>query len=429
MPFIKTALITNLGTTGEPIFKALETAVSEGGITLFLAYGRKIQDQEKPPLAIAEQIEEKAKQLGVDCLMYELETPEDFDGSFAFYQQLMETVSGYKPERVIIDVTGGTKVMSAALIHAALTLQWSADVIFEYVGGQRDNNGRVKEMELKRDSGIVTQERMITVLDSIRQQEFARARFIAVNLPLHEKAGFLRKAVDIFWQWDNFHYDETVKSLESISARAQELVGDNQLRKVADTVMRLEKVAGAIKLAIGALRQLKDKGGSAINRDMMAGWLDILGDTIANARRRAESDPVDCVLRCYRVVEIAEQMVVLSLGTNPWKPDWNELGEEKLKVYLSMIHAQQPPRQVSLDLGIKLIETLSTPIPKDVERDIRDIQSARNHCYLEHGYDKVVKRTALSLMTKMENATTVLLARADIQNNPFIIADQLRIEA
>ena len=76
--------------------------------------------------------------------------------------------------------------MSAALIHAALTRQWSTEVIFEYVGGPRDTNGRVRKMELKRDGGIVTKERIITVLDSIRQQEFAHAVFLAGNLPAED---------------------------------------------------------------------------------------------------------------------------------------------------------------------------------------------------------------------------------------------------
>ncbi len=174
---------------------------------------------------------------------------------------------------------------------------------------------------------------------------------------------------------------------------------------------------------------MKGDGNTSFNHDALEGWIAILGDTIANARRRSQTDPVDCVLRCYRAIEVATQIAVVKLGVNPWKPDWGKMGEEKLAAYLSKIYSQEPPRQVSLDLGIKLIETLTSPLLEEVNKDIRTIMSARNFSYLEHGYDKVSEHMARSLMTKMEKATAVLLSKADIKDEPLVIADQLRIEA
>ncbi len=429
MESLKTALVANLGITPEPILKALEAAASEGSLTLFLAYGRKILDQEIPPVAVAEQINERAKQLGVTCLMCELDTPEEFEGSFTFYQRLMETVGRHKPERVIIDVTGGTKVMSAALIHAAITRHGGVEVLFEYVGGSRDSAGRVQEMELIRDDGTVNRERMTLVLEAIRQQEFTSAVILSDYLPGHGNAGFLKKATDIFWSWDNFHYDETKKPLEDISIPANTLVNDGQFGKVADTVLRLQKESGSIGLAMSALRQLKEKGGTAMNQDILDGWISVLGDTIANAHRRAQSDPADCVLRCYHAVEVATQIVVLKLGVNPWKPDWKTLGDAKVAAYNFKIQSTQPPRNISLDLGIKLIETLTSPLPEEVNQGIKDIMSTRNQSYLEHGYDRVLKRTALRLMTKMESIVPVLLRHIGIKDDPFAVANRLRIEA
>ncbi len=426
---VKTALLANVGTTAGPIVKALETAAGEGALTLFLVYGRAISDQEQTPFSVASMVSERAKQLGANCRTSELDTPEEFEGSFKFYQRLMEEVSRYEPDRVIVDITGGTKVMAAAMIHAALVQQWGMEVVFEYVGGPRDTTGRARAMELKRDKGIITHERTTAVLDSIRRQEFTRAVFLAGSLPKHGKAGFLRKAADSFWRWDNFHYEETAQFMEETANQAKVLVDDRQFQKIADTVLRLQKASGRIKVATGILRQRKDKGGTSLEQDALEGWIAILGDTIANARRRAQTDPVDCVLRCYRAIEVATQIVVVKLGVNPWKPDWKELAEEKLAAYLSKIHSQGPPRQVSLDLGTKLIETLTSPLPEEVNKDIRIIMSARNFSYLEHGYDKVSEHTARSLMAKMEKATIVLLSRADIKDDPLAVADQLRIEA
>ncbi len=406
-----------------------KTAANEGALTLFLAYGRAISDQERTPFSVANTVSEMAKQLGANCRISELDAPEEFEGSFKFYQRLMGEVSRCEPDRVIVDITGGTKVMAAAMVHAALTQQWGTEVIFEYVGGPRDANGRVRAMELKRDNGIITRERMLAVLGSIRQYEFARAVLLADSLPLKGKAGFVRKAADLFWRWDNFHYEETEQFMEEMASQAKVLDDDKQLHKIADTILRMQKVSGRMKLAIGILRQMKDEGTTSLNQDALEGWIAILGDTIANARRRAQTDPVDCVLRCYRAIEIATQIAVFKLGINPWKPDWKKLGEEKLATYISKIKSQEPPRQISLDLGIKLIETLTLPLPEEVNKDIRTIMSARNFSYLEHGYDRVSEHTALSLMKKMEKVTTVLLSMTDIKSDPLAIANQLSIEA
>jgi hypothetical protein len=138
---------------------------------------------------------------------------------------------------------------------------------------------------------------------------------------------------------------------------------------------------------------------------------------------------LDCVLRCYRAVEVATQVAIFKLGVNPRKPDWNVIGDEKLIAYLRNIQSTQPPRNISLDLGIKLIETLSSPLPEDVHQSIKVIMSSRNQSYLEHGYDRVLKKTALSLMTKMERVVPVLLNHVGIIDDPFVAANRLRIEA
>lgn len=427
----KIALAANLGNTAEPVIKALETAASEGALTLYVAYGRAIAAQERTPFNEAHKISERARELGVNCRVSELPTPQEFEGSFKFYQDLMNEVQRDKPDRVIIDVTGGTKVMSAALVHAALTTDWDAEIIFEYVGGQRESNGRFTAggEELIRDNGIVTKKRITEVLLSTRQQEYARALLLARNLPAHGKAGFLKKAVEIFWRWDNFHYDEADPLLREIAAQAELLVDDKQFQKIADTILRLKRVCGKIKLALNNLRQLEERDTAPFNPVAFEGWLTVLGDTIANSRRRLASDPVDCVLRCYRAIEVAAQIAICRLGINPWKPDWKKLEKVKLDAYLLRIRNQEPPRQLSLDNGIKLIEVLTSPLGQDVNRDIRNIMGARNLSYLEHGYNKADKETARSSLEKVERMSGILLSKANIEDDPLAFAYKMRLEA
>jgi len=80
-------------------------------------------------------------------------------------------------------------------------------------------------------------------------------------------------------------------------------------------------------------------------------------------------------------------------------------------------------------LGIKLIETLSSPLADQVHLDMKVIMSSRNQSYLEHGYDKVTKHTATSVMGRMERTVPVLLKHVGIKDDPFMVANRLTIEA
>jgi hypothetical protein len=62
-----------------------------------------------------------------------------------------------------------------------------------------------------------------------------------------------------------------------------------------------------------------------------------------------KTDPVDCALRCYRVIEIAVQIVVFKFGINPWQPVWSKLGEDNITGYLNKLRSQNLPGNMSLD--------------------------------------------------------------------------------
>jgi hypothetical protein len=433
MEKLKTILIANLGTSTEPVIRAIETATTEESpIAIFLVYGREIGNQEKAPFSIMSIIEEKAKQSSIGCKVYELDAPEIFEKAFLCYKTVMDDVIKCEPNRVIVDVTGGTKVMAAALTHAVLTRDIGVEIVFEYVGGGRGANGRVNEMNemvVMRDTGIITRERITTVIQSIRQQEFVRAAFFSRNLPKHGKALFLRQATEHFWRWDNFHYDDTAKYIDEIATQARVLIEDEQLGKIAETISRHKKHNANIKLAISLLRQAKDDNNLSLNKAVIDGWLAMCGDTIANAKRRLDSDPVDCVLRCYRAVETTAQLTLFNLGVNPWKPDWNKLGPEKCKELLSIIGSKELPKNITLYTGIKLIQILTSPFTPEFASDLGNIMGTRNNSYLEHGYDKVPNQAAKGLVEKTEQISSLLFPRTGLKGDILSIAHELRIEA
>ena len=87
------------------------------------------------------------------------------------------------------------------------------------------------------------------------------------------------------------------------------------------------------------------------------------------------------------------------------------------------------PQQLTLQNGIKLLEVLSSPLPPDTNKDIKDIMSLRNYSYLEHGYERVSKETAQKILEKMEGVVNTLASKSGTKGNPLDCAREMRLEA
>lgn len=425
----ETVLIASVGVTPDPIVKAIVQAREEGLLTLFLVYGRAFAGQEPSPFSVANIVSRKANELGVTVRVFELDDPENLDESFQLFHQVIAEASRLGANRILLDFTGGTKVMGVSMVHVALSQAWGTDIIFEYVGGPRDEYGRVREMAVQRAPQTAVQEMASKVLGSIRQQDYARAMYLSEGLPKRGKVGFLKKATLLLWHWDNFYYEKTFPLIEGCTEQAKVLTDDAEYSTLADTIVRLHRVAGRIELALEALGELQKGGQPSLTKGAAEGWFYILGDTIANARRRVKSSPTDSALRSYRAIEVATQLGLIRLGMNPWQPDWGSLPESKLLSYLSALGTQRLPKRLSLWNGLALLELLTSSLPAESNEAIRDIMSLRNHSYLEHGYSKVSSESAQKILHKMESVVTIITSKAGIEKNPLECAEELRLEA
>jgi len=422
----ETVLVATVGITPEPILKAMTDAHEEGSLKLFLVYGRAFPGQEPTPFSISNTISKKAKELGVPVRVFELDDPENLSHASQLFQQVIAEASEISPDRILLDFTGGTKVMAASMVHVALSQQWGTDIVFQYVGGPRDQNGKVTDMSIQRSPETALQELVSNIMGCLRDREYTRAMYSSAWLPKRDKFGFLKKAAHIMWHWDNFHYNEAISLIQECRGQANVLTGDAQYSLLADTIVRLNRVTERVHLAIVALEELQQGSGVEIKRGAAEGWVYILGDTIANARRKVISSPIDSVLRSYRAIEVATQLTLTRLKVNPWKPDWEHLPEEQ---FLATAEDKNPPRQLSLWNGVKLLEVISSPLlPKQID-DLRDIMTARNFSYLEHGYSTVSKETAQKILTKMERVVIAITAKAGLDAKPLECAEELRLEA
>lgn len=426
---VPTVLIASVGTTPEPIVQAISKASEEGTLTLFLVYGRAFPGQEPDPFSVTQDIVCKAKQLGIEARVFELHEPEDLDTCIQVFRRVMTEACNLDVERVLLNFTGGTKVMAAAMVYAALSQAWGCDVTFEYVGGLRNEYGRAKEMTVMRATHTAVQEVALKVLECLRQEDYARALYLSEALPERGTVGFLKRATRLLWHWDNFHYDDATSLLRDCTTQAKVLVDNSDYSALADTLVRLGRAVGRIQLALKALRQYKDGRMESMSQDAVEGHLYILGDVIENARRRVQVSPVDCALRCYRALEVATQIGLISRSINPWCHDWNRLPQDKVSSYLEILGAQHLPKELSLGNGFTLFEVLTAPFEKDTKEELRDVMSLRNLCYLEHGYDSVSRQAAEKILGKMEKVVTAIAFSSGIKKDPLQYAEELRLKA
>ena len=413
MKLQKVALVISAGTTPDPLIKAVEEATREGTVSAFLIYGRPFPGQEPNPFKVVAQVAKRAEELGIKFQTLEIGNPEDLDDCLKVSSDALRMAEEISPDKTIVDFTGGTKAMSAALVHAALT-KLQGNLTFEYIGGRvRDEYGRVKEEMEKRAFKTAVEAISRRAIELARGFNYSQALAISEELPQIGKANFLKRAIKGLWLWDNFCYEEALNEIRGLG-EAKVLVEDELLGGLADTILRLREYGNRLIKALGMLRGLEEKALQCqkVEEDILYPLCDFL----ENAERRFLEDRfADAVLRSYRAVESAVQISLIALGINPWQPGWETLDQEVKERYLQMVG--RLPEQLSLFNGFALLESLKNSFDKGAKEDLKSLANLRNHCHLEHGYVKIPKEAAQGSLYKANRLCEKILAKAGFKPN------------
>ncbi len=427
-----TCLLLTVGTTADPLVKAVEDQRTEDpDLRVLLVYGRPFPGQDPSPFDVAVRVKDAASKLGVAVETRELADPEDLDACVDACRRVLREVS--QADRVVVDFTGGTKAMSAAIVHAALTEPLAGRLVFEYTGGAiRDETGRVLREAMRRrvTERTATDQLVHQVLELLRRFAYREARLLTARLPAEGRAGFLRRAVSVLNDWDEFYYEACWDPLNRLTEAARALQDDPELAPLASLCLRLREPAAVLRTTVQRLRTLEagDQCPWPTSQEMAF----LVADALENASRRlAEGRPTDGVLRAYRAVEVAVQARLLSRGVNPWRPDWDRLDPAVLDRYAASLAAPpteapssqsepavaaaqgpggwRPPRELALTTGLKLVEALDGDLPQDLAQRLRDLQTNRNRSYLEHGYRRLAAQDARRLLAYAEELCTHLV--------------------
>ncbi len=289
------------------------------------------------------------------------------------------------PFTVAVDLTGGTKCMSAAL--ALVASRWTVE--FLYVGGgerTKDGTGIVV-------SGTEHVVRRANPWDSLGYQAledgtlfFDRGYFGTASLIFEEAShrstrpevkremATLKCLADTYNEWDRFNFDGAKKGLANIRKNFNDLrhafpVASQQLeQKIEEHEHLLDEM-------------LKQKASDLWVRDLLA-----------NARRRAEQKSYDdATARLYRAIEAQGQVALNRQGLTP-KPELISLP--------SHLHDKWRPRADSdgrLRLGLRdlysLLSDLDDPLgtafaSSELSRPNSPLEM-RNNSILAHGFDPI----------------------------------------
>ncbi len=381
------ALVLTVGTTADPLKKAVEEAKMEAekenaSLTVYLLYGRPLPNQHPDPFQVAAEVRQHAENLGLKVQTCEISEPEDLDVCLSEMRSLLQGLSG--ADKVIVNYTGGTKAMSAATVHSALTTSFAGELELHYVGGSvRDKNGRVirEAMEIRRAAQTATQERMERILELMREHRYELAAYLAEGLPEQGRSWFLKSASKALLLWDNFAYEEAATILRGLNQQAQILVDDPKLGRLAETVRRLvSEVITHILETVKAFRKWEISDQVSIS---LEGVQLLCADILENASRHLQRrEWNEAVLRSYRALEAAVQGALALLGINPWRFELLPEQKEAIQEQLGYM-----PKELTLWSGIIVWQIVTDKrLDDEKQKCLKDIQQLRNRSILEHGY-------------------------------------------
>lgn len=343
-------------------------------------------------------------------LVHEIEIVEDAEDITGCYEKALRCferaqAKGYGPERRVIDITGGTKAMTAALAIALVVRGGS----FSYVGGtQRDKGGVGLVLtgceQLRRavnpfERFAVDSKRRIA--QYFNSCQFGAAAIAAQALPeeLAEREKILLEAVGVaadgYARWDRFQHREAIdplKKAEAALGHAARLLSEPSFEWV-------RRFHAGVRATLADLQAIQER-----TRNFSSQHPLLAVDLVANAQRRiAEDKHDDAVARLYRALELLAQCEFeRAFGCSTGKvspaalPD--QIRDEYVRKYggesegllsFGFYPACRALAAKQVAFGKEFVENFRAP-----DSPLNKLVSARNQSVLAHGHTPVGRETA-----------------------------------
>mgnify|MGYP000907716914 CR=1 FL=1 len=391
---MKKVIIVSLGGSPEPLKKSIAEHRPER--LIFFA-----SQESNTKLGEVLQIE------GYKPVKIETEITENPNSLYECYKAARRCVDrasrlGISDEDILVDYTGGTKVMSAALLLATAGYSYS----FNYVGGDarsKDGLGIVQNghekmyPDMNPWSAFAEEERrqIVTLFNARRFASIIQImdvcrRELPPQIDLLFK--FIRHLVNGFLFWDQFQHKKALDCLE------KGLKGLNDyLKSYPDD--KYTRLGEALQTHIDFLSELLEK-----TRQMQSFDFILVKELINNARRRMDDKRFDdAAARIYRALELYGQICFekkIGCSNDKVKPAKipQELRDEFIRKY-------RDPQTEMMKLPLQATFAVLRATGHEAgdrffrfEDKIKNIQSARNKSILAHGVQPVSEHAAQSIL-------------------------------
>ena len=339
-------------------------------------------------------IKEAVAQTGVTFIRDHKVLVDDPDDLAHCYQKALAcadwvSAQGIPAAEVIVDYTGGTKTMSAAVVLATI----SRGFRFSYVGGTQRTKGGVGIVESGSEVihvGVnpwdlfAVQERQ-RLAQHFNSYQFAACRTLIQGVVDHlssdEKQRFevLQVLVDGYEAWERFKHGAGLACLERGLAELQKLVNvraEGFLASLTDGLRR----------NLEFLRRLK-----AERRDGQELHSLLLSDLLANAKRRTDEGKFDdAAARLYRLVEMMGQFEIQRLcGAETSNFPIEEIPEALKEDFVRRYRDEKDKKiKLPLEATYRVLQEKGSEAGRRFFQDqgrFSNLQQARNQSILAHG--------------------------------------------
>jgi len=390
------ALIISLGGSIEPIIKSIEEHKPD-----YLCFFSSQESNTTAYPVVKKHLDEAGVRPKIESVVVD-----DKDDLVHCYEKAMEISTriekqSISPKDVVIDYTGGTKNMTAALVLATIAKGYK----FSYIGGkERDKEGlgvvKSGSEEIKTALSpwqvLLVEDRKKIAL-YFNSYQFSAARGVADKLSesLGEEHTAIYKClselIEGYRLWDSFKHDRAFACFEEGMKKLP-----NYLKVRTDAV--LSEFVKRLGNNLSFLKNMKNE-----TNEFKELRFPLVFDLLHNAKRRAEEGKYDdAVARLYRALEMLGQIEFeKEIGCPTSAVDLEKI-PESLRDEIKRKHSTMDENSGEERVKIGLKETFNVLKEKgnkfathffEKEKEIGSILSARNSSILAHGQTPVAKET------------------------------------
>ncbi len=379
------ALIVSLGGSHEPILKSIKTHSPE--LVCFFASESSVENVGK----IKDVLE--AEMVELENKNFITEDAEDLVTCYSKAVSISKWLEdkGVSPDEVVVDYTGGTKSMTAALALATVGKGYS----FSYVGGkERTKSGlgqvitgtEIVKNELNPWEIFAVEEKKL-IATYVNSYQFEAASYIAAASlkRVGDAETFLLEGFERLFRgyssWEKFRHCEAIENIKfglKVSEDYVKLQSDPQVGKFAASVRN--------NLSFLQKLQFETKGFKKLHGLLVV-------DLISNAERRAEEMRYDDgVARLYRALEMIGQMnFEQALGCSTDNVDPEKIPENLKEKYICLYKDDSSiklPLMATFDLLREIGDETGLAFSESRE-EFKKLLHIRNFSVLAHGINPI----------------------------------------